>query len=93
QKISYLATVPITFFMAWTGFAIYTPAHEWAIWPLFAAAINLAGSEMAIRVWHYFGMWVVILFTMIHAYLAAVEGIACYKLIFAWVESPGSDDH
>ena len=29
---------------------------------------------MGIRIAHYFGMWVVILFTMVHAYLAAIDG-------------------
>lgn len=89
QKIAYLATVPITLFMAYTGFAIYTPAHEWAIWPFFAAGISFFGSEMAIRVAHYFGMWVVILFTMVHAYLAAIDGFKpLWGLIFLWRETP-----
>jgi Ni/Fe-hydrogenase 1 B-type cytochrome subunit len=93
QKMAYLATIPITFYMAYTGFALYTPAHTWAIWPFFAAGINLLGSEMIMRVWHYFGMWVVILFTMVHAYLAAVDGFKpLWGLIFLWRETPG-DEH
>jgi Ni/Fe-hydrogenase 1 B-type cytochrome subunit len=93
QKIAYLATVPIILFMAWTGFALYTPAHTWAIWPLFAAATGLFGNEMGVRVAHYFGMWVVILFTMVHAYLAAIDGFKpLWGLIFLWRETPG-DEH
>lgn len=92
QKIAYLATVPITLFMAYTGFALYTPAHTWAIWPLFASAAALFGSEMGVRVAHYFGMWVVILFTMVHAYLAAIDGFKpLWGLIFLWRETPGEE--
>jgi Ni/Fe-hydrogenase 1 B-type cytochrome subunit len=92
QKISYLATVPITLYMAWTGFALYTPAHAWPIWPLFGSAVALFGSEMAVRIAHYFGMWVIILFTMVHAYLAAIDGFKpFYSLIFLWKETPEED--
>jgi len=92
QKMAYLATIPITFFMAYTGFAIYTPAHTWAIWPFFAAGISLVGNDMTMRIGHYFGMWVVILFTMVHAYLAAVDGFKpLWGLIFLWRETPGEE--
>jgi len=92
QKMAYLATIPITLFMAYTGFALYTPAHTWAIWPFFQGGINLLGSEMTMRVWHYFGMWVVILFTMVHAYLAAIDGFKpLWGLIFLWRETPGEE--
>lgn len=92
QKMAYLATVPITFYMAYTGFALYTPAHAWAIWPFFQGGINLLGSEMTMRVWHYFGMWVVILFTMVHAYLAAIDGFKpLWGLIFLWRETPAEE--
>jgi Ni/Fe-hydrogenase 1 B-type cytochrome subunit len=92
QKMAYLATIPITFYMAYTGFALYTPAHAWAIWPLFAGGINLLGGEMTMRVWHYFGMWVVILFTMVHAYLAAIDGFKpLWGLIFLWRETPAEE--
>jgi len=93
QKISYLATVLITLFMAWTGFALFTPAHTWAIWPFFASAMSLFGGEMGVRIAHYFGMWVVILFVMVHAYLAAIDGFKpLWGLIFLWRETPG-DEH
>jgi Ni/Fe-hydrogenase 1 B-type cytochrome subunit len=92
QKISYLATVPITFYMAWTGFALYTPAHAWAIWPVFGSAAYVFGSDMGVRIAHYFGMWVIILFTMVHAYLAAMDGFKpLWGLIFLWKETPGDE--
>ena len=92
QKMAYLATIPITFYMAYTGFALYTPAHAWAIWPFFKGGIDLLGGEMTMRVWHYFGMWVVILFTMVHAYLAAIDGFKpLWGLIFLWRETPAEE--
>jgi Ni/Fe-hydrogenase 1 B-type cytochrome subunit len=94
QKIAYLATVPITFFMGYTGFALYGPAQQWPVWGFFAGGISLVGGIMTMRIIHYFGMWVVILFTMVHAYLAAIDGFkAFYGLIFLWRESPAKDGH
>ncbi|MDO8915727.1 MAG: cytochrome b/b6 domain-containing protein [Coriobacteriia bacterium] len=93
QKIAYLATVPITFFMGYTGFALYGPAQQWPVWGFFAGGISLVGGIMTMRIIHYFGMWVVILFTMVHAYLAAIDGFkAFYGLIFLWRESPGAEE-
>jgi Ni/Fe-hydrogenase 1 B-type cytochrome subunit len=78
--------------MAYTGFAIYAPAHQWAIWPFFAAGVSFFGGDMGIRIAHYFGMWVVILFTMVHAYLAAIDGFQpLWGLIFLWRETPGDE--
>ena len=92
QKIAYLATPILTLYMAYTGFALYTPAHTWGIWPFFAAGVSFFGGDMGIRIAHYFGMWVVILFTMIHAYLAAIDGFKpLWGLIFLWKETPGDE--
>jgi len=92
QKISYLATVLITLYMAYTGFALYTPAHTWAIWPFFAAGVSFFGGDMGIRIAHYFGMWVLVLFVMVHAYLAAIDGFKpLWGLIFLWRETPGDE--
>jgi Ni/Fe-hydrogenase 1 B-type cytochrome subunit len=91
QKIAYLATPLLTLYMAYTGFAIYTPAHSWAIWPFFAAGVSFFGGDMGIRIAHYFGMWAIILFTMVHAYLAAIDGFKpLWGLIFLWRETPES---
>jgi Ni/Fe-hydrogenase 1 B-type cytochrome subunit len=92
QKIAYLATPILTLYMAYTGFALFTPAHTWAIWPFFAAGVSFFGGDMGIRIAHYFGMWVIILFTMIHAYLAAIDGFKpLWGLIFLWRETPGDE--
>jgi Ni,Fe-hydrogenase I cytochrome b subunit len=37
-------------------------------------------------------MWVIILFTMVHAYLAAIDGFKpLWGLIFLWRETPEED--
>ncbi len=92
QKISYLATVPITYLMAYTGFAIYGPATQWSIWPFFNAGLEAVGGLMTMRLIHYFGMWILILFTMVHVYLANIHGVAPTKLMFAWIETPAKDE-
>ncbi|MDH4139540.1 MAG: cytochrome b/b6 domain-containing protein [Coriobacteriia bacterium] len=86
QKIAYIVTFPLTFIMAYTGFAIWGPTMDWAF---FTAGVSWVGGYMYMRVVHYFLMWVFIIFTAIHAYLANVEGFAPSALIFAWKESEG----
>jgi Ni/Fe-hydrogenase 1 B-type cytochrome subunit len=86
QKIAYLATIPLTYIMMWTGFSIYGPYMDN---PLFQATLNAVGGPMNMRIIHYFLMWVFIIFTAIHAYLANVEGIAPSRLIFGWKEEEG----
>ena len=84
QKIAYLATIPLTYLMAYTGFAIYGPTMNWA---LFAGGVDMVGGPMNMRIIHYFMMWVFIVFTMIHAYLANIYNFSPSKIIFAWKET------
>lgn len=92
QKIAYLATIPLTYGIAYAGFAIYTPAQKWGIWPFFAAGLNAVGGDMNMRIIHYFLMWAIILFTMIHVYLANIYGVAPTKLMFFWAETQDPHD-
>ena len=84
QKISYLATVPLTYLMAYTGFALYGPTADWGF---FMWGTELVGGPMNMRIIHYFMMWVFILFTMVHAYLANIYNFAPSKIIFLWKET------
>lgn len=86
QKIAYIATIPLTYIMMWTGFCLYGPYMDN---PMFQATLNWVGGPMSMRIIHYFLMWVFIVFTAIHAYLANVEGFAPSRLIFAWREEEG----
>jgi len=84
QKIAYLATIPLTFIQAYTGFAIYGPTQDWG---LFAGGSAMVGGPMNMRIIHYFIMWAFIVFTMIHAYLANIYNFGPSKIIFAWKET------
>jgi Ni/Fe-hydrogenase 1 B-type cytochrome subunit len=84
QKIAYLATIPLTYFQAYTGFAIYGPTMDWGF---FKGGLDLVGGPMNMRIIHYFMMWVFIVFTMIHAYLANIYNFNPSKIIFAWKET------
>jgi Ni/Fe-hydrogenase 1 B-type cytochrome subunit len=85
QKIAYLATIPLTYLQAYTGFCIYGPTMDWGF---FSGGLELVGGPMNMRIIHYFIMWVFIVFTMIHAYLANIYNFSPRKIIFAWKETP-----
>ena len=57
--------------------------------PLFEAAIAGLGGAMSVRIIHYFMMFVFICFTLLHAYLANIEGLAPSKLMFFGIEHGG----
>lgn len=100
QKIAYIATLPITFAAAYTGFALWGPTQDWAFFlagttwlaDLFNTGTAGGGADpMAIRIVHYWIMWVVLIFTAAHVYLANIYNFAPSKMIFAWKES--GEDH
>jgi len=84
QKVSYVGITLLTYVMAYTGFAIYSPA---ASLPFFAGGVDAVGGLMMMRTIHFFGLWVFIVFTMIHVYLATIHGLEPSKLMFGWVET------
>ncbi len=84
QKIAYLATIPLTYLQAYTGFAIYGPTMNMGI---FSGGLDMVGGPMNMRIIHYFMMWVFIVFTMIHAYLANIYNLNPSKIIFLWKET------
>jgi Ni/Fe-hydrogenase 1 B-type cytochrome subunit len=84
QKIAYLATIPLTYLQAYTGFAIYGPTMDATF---FAGGLDMVGGPMNMRIIHYFGMWIFIVFTMIHAYLANIYNLNPSKIIFLWKET------
>jgi Ni/Fe-hydrogenase 1 B-type cytochrome subunit len=86
QKISYLAIPVLLIIVAFTGFCIWAPTS--GVGP-FGAFNGLVGGVVVTRIVHYFMMWVFILFTMIHGYLALIEGLAPAKLMFGRKEHGG----
>jgi Ni/Fe-hydrogenase 1 B-type cytochrome subunit len=86
QKLAYLAIPALLIIMAFTGFCLWAPTS--ALGP-FGAFNNLVGGVVITRIIHYFMMWVLILFTMLHGYLALIEGLAPAKLMFFRKEHGG----
>jgi Ni/Fe-hydrogenase 1 B-type cytochrome subunit len=66
---TYAGTGLLTIFQIVSGFALYAPtSHSW--FPqLFTWIVPLFGSEQNLRVFHYAGMWLFVVFTIIHLYL------------------------
>ena len=92
QKIAYIATPFLILAAAYTGFGLWGPTSDW---PLFligskwiASLFNSGGGAdlMPLRIVHYYVMWVILIFTAFHVYLANIYNFAPSKMIFAWKE-------
>lgn len=76
QALTYLFWIFLIVFLALTGFALYRgkvfgfiPAADAFQW------INvLLGGEPYTRIWHFLAMWLFIITTVIHVYMAAMTG-------------------
>lgn len=100
QKIAYLITIPVTFAAAYTGFCLWGPTSQMAFFQAGTDWVSTlfgsgGGALMAMRIVHYWIMWVILIFTAVHAYLANIYNLAPSKMIFAWIEEPDamSDHH
>jgi Ni/Fe-hydrogenase 1 B-type cytochrome subunit len=62
----------MTLFMICTGFALYGEGLGLGSWAdkLFGWVIPLMGGAQSVRMWHIFGMWLIIVFVIIHVYMA-----------------------
>lgn len=60
-----------------TGFAIYAEGQQAGGWAdlMFGWVIPLFGSSMNLHTWHHLGMWWIIIFMIIHIYVAIREDI------------------
>lgn len=73
-------------FMIFTGFALYgegTGAGSWAHSLFSLWIIPLMGQSMDVHTWHHFGMWWIILFSMMHIYVAVREDIMSRQSIIS----------
>ena len=84
QKLSYLLIPILIVLMFLTGLALWMPTAGAMMW-----LTNAWGGAMSIRIIHYFGMFVFIIFMFIHVYLANVEGTEPTKLMFFRKEHGG----
>ncbi|MBY4678848.1 Ni/Fe-hydrogenase, b-type cytochrome subunit [Marinobacterium arenosum] len=64
-------------FMIFTGFALYGEGLGQDSWAdqLFGWLIPLLGQSQGVHSWHHLGMWYLIIFVMIHVYVAVREDI------------------
>ena len=84
QKISYLLIPVLILIMFVTGLCIWGPTMGAT-----AGLTAALGGTMAVRIIHYFMMFVFIIFVFIHVYLANIEGFAPSKLMFFGKEHEG----
>ncbi len=63
--------------MVLTGFALYAEQTGLGSWQdqLFGWLIPLVGQSQDVRLWHHWGMWVIVAFVIIHVYVAIREDI------------------
>jgi len=72
QVFMWLANVVLALFMVCTGFALYsqgTGAGSWAD-SMFGWVFVLEASSQTVRMWHLMGMWLMVVFIIIHIYMA-----------------------
>jgi Ni/Fe-hydrogenase 1 B-type cytochrome subunit len=64
-------------FMVFTGFAMYGEGLQAGSWAdkLFGWVIPLMGQSQDVHTWHHVGMWVIIVFVIVHIYAAIREDI------------------
>ncbi|SMH34214.1 Ni/Fe-hydrogenase, b-type cytochrome subunit [Azospirillum agricola] len=76
-------------FMIVTGFALYGEGAGVDSWQdrLFGWVIPLFGQSQDVHTWHHLGMWVIILFVMVHVYAAVREDIMSRQSIISTMVS------
>lgn len=59
-------------FLIVTGFALYSEGLGLGSWAdtLFGWVIPLMGGSQSVRMWHLLGMWLILVFAVIHIYMA-----------------------
>jgi Ni/Fe-hydrogenase 1 B-type cytochrome subunit len=60
-----------------TGFALYSEQTGLGSWQdtLFGWLIPLVGQSQDVRLWHHWGMWIIVIFVIVHVYVAIREDI------------------
>ena len=93
QKIAYIVTPVLILAAAYTGFCLWGPTSGLPFFRVgtdwIAAQFNLGGGgdPMGVRIVHYWIMWVILIFTAAHVYLANIYNFAPSAMIFTWKES------
>ena len=63
--------------MVVTGFALYAEQTGLGSWQdqWFGWLIPLVGQSQDVRMWHHWGMWIIVAFVIVHVYVAIREDI------------------
>lgn len=86
QKIAYLIVPILIIVQFYIGLCLWNPTGHLA---LFAATTELVGGIMSMRIIHYFIMYGIICFMMVHIYLASIEGPGLIQLMLFRKEHGG----
>ncbi|XWN32824.1 MAG: Ni/Fe-hydrogenase, b-type cytochrome subunit [Devosia sp.] len=84
----FFMTVGLTFMIV-TGFALYAEGQQAGGWAdiAFGWLIPLMGGSQALHTWHHLGMWAIIIFMIIHIYVAVREDIMSRQSIVSTMVS------
>ena len=65
------------FVMIVTGLALYSEQAGQGSWQdlMFGWVIPFVGQSQDVRMWHHWGMWIIVVFVMLHVYTAVREDI------------------
>lgn len=77
----------LSFFMLFTGFALYAEGVGMDSWQyaLFGWVIPYLGQSQDVHTWHHLGMWAIIVFVMIHVYIAIREDIMSRQTLISTI--------
>jgi Ni/Fe-hydrogenase 1 B-type cytochrome subunit len=84
--IMHFAFVWLTVFMIVTGLALYGEGEGMGSWQfrLFSSwVIPVFGNSQNVHTWHHVGLWVIVIFTMVHVYAAVREDIMSRQSIIS----------
>ncbi|UWU25721.1 Ni/Fe-hydrogenase, b-type cytochrome subunit (plasmid) [Rhizobium sp. CB3060] len=96
QSVMFLMfTLPLIF-MVITGFALYGEGigHDSWEYRLFGWLFWLSPNSQAVHTFHHLGMWVILIFVMIHIYVAVREDIvSCHSIISSMISGERLSKH
>ena len=69
-SLTYIGLFLVLIFMTITGFGLFADMSSSFIPKLFVWIVPLMGGDATVRQWHHIFMWVFVIFSIIHVYLA-----------------------
>ncbi len=77
QLAMWITNVVLSIFMICTGFALYSQGLGIGSWAdrMFGWVFAIVPSSQSIRMWHLMGMWIMLVFIIIHIYMVVREDL------------------